>query len=185
MLNMSGRPALNMADNVAALVLSVALTLWLIPPFGIVGAAVAWAASLALVNLARLLQVRWVLHALPFDAGVIKGAVAGAVTLAAALATNQLMQPAGRLAVEIVVTVAVYAGTLFSLGLTEEDRVVLGILSRRSPGRRPEAPHPLAAVSPAGRHRRAGSPSRCTTPAPGGPARASDDRLESAARREP
>ena len=50
LLNMSGRVALNMADNLAALVLNVLLNLWLIPAYGIVGAAVAWAVSLAAVN---------------------------------------------------------------------------------------------------------------------------------------
>jgi O-antigen/teichoic acid export membrane protein len=58
MLNMSGRPALNMTDNVTALLLNIGLNLWLIPRYGIFGSAVAWAVALGLVNLARVIQVR-------------------------------------------------------------------------------------------------------------------------------
>ena len=72
MLNMSGRPGLSMVDNVAVLVANIALNLWLIPRYGILGSAYAWAVSLALVNLVRVLQVRKVLGMYPFDMGEAK-----------------------------------------------------------------------------------------------------------------
>lgn len=57
-LNMSGRVTLSMIDNVAVLIANIALNLWLIPLYGIVGAATAWSLSLALVNAAKMVQVR-------------------------------------------------------------------------------------------------------------------------------
>jgi O-antigen/teichoic acid export membrane protein len=57
---MGGRSAWNLLDTLAALILNVVLNILLIPRLGITGAAIAWAASIALLNLVPLLQVaRW------------------------------------------------------------------------------------------------------------------------------
>jgi O-antigen/teichoic acid export membrane protein len=84
-LNMSGRVALSMIDNVAVLAVNVALNLWLIPSHGILGAAVAWSLSLTLVNLAKLLQVRHVLGVRSADAGWLKTYVAAVPAVACAV----------------------------------------------------------------------------------------------------
>ncbi|WP_433527955.1 flippase [Micromonospora sp. CA-263727] len=135
-LNMSGRVALNMYDNLAVLLLNVLLNLWLIPAYGIVGAAVAWAVSLAAVNLARVLQVRALIRALPVSAGMLKGLAAGAIALLAGLGARWLVPgwPA-QTAVGLVVIVAVYLGGVLALGLSREDVLVLRTLARRRPGR--------------------------------------------------
>jgi O-antigen/teichoic acid export membrane protein len=57
MLDTSGRPAWSMASNIGGLVANVLLNLWWIPEYGIVGSAAAWAVSLTLVNLVRILAV--------------------------------------------------------------------------------------------------------------------------------
>ena len=93
MLNMSGRPLWNMVDNIAVLVLNILLNLALIPRFGIVGSAVAWAVSLGVVNLARLVQVWWTMRMLPFNAGVARGFLAGAVAFLAALLVRRWLRP--------------------------------------------------------------------------------------------
>ncbi|MBV8561245.1 MAG: flippase, partial [Acidimicrobiia bacterium] len=79
MLNMSGRPGFSLFDNVLVLVGNVALNIWLIPRHGIVGSAYAWAISLALVNIRRVLQVRKVLGMSPFGIGEAKALVAALV----------------------------------------------------------------------------------------------------------
>jgi O-antigen/teichoic acid export membrane protein len=131
-LNMSGRVALNMWDNLAALVLNVLLNLWLIPAYGIVGAAVAWAVSLAVVNVARVLQVRSLIHALPVSRGMAYGLLAGAAALGTGFAVKALL-PAGfgALVAGLVAIVLVYAGVVLALGLSREDRMVLRALVRR------------------------------------------------------
>ena len=136
-LNMSGRVALNMWDNLAALVLNVLLNLWLIPAYGIVGAAVAWAVSLAVVNAARVLQVRSLIQALPVSRGMLFGFLAGVAALGAGFGVRALL-PAGfgTLVVGLVAIVVVYAGAVLALGLSREDRMVLRALVRR---RRPAA----------------------------------------------
>ncbi|GGL07967.1 oligosaccharide flippase family protein [Mangrovihabitans endophyticus] len=139
-LNMSGRVAVNMGDNVAALLLNVLLNLVLIPAYGIVGAAVAWAVSLAAVNTARVLQVRRLTGALPFTRGLGKGLVAGAAALLAALAARAVLPGgAGTLVIGLVVIGVVYLAVVAALGLSGEDRMVLRSLLRRSGGGRAPA----------------------------------------------
>jgi O-antigen/teichoic acid export membrane protein len=135
LLNMSGRVAVNMYDNLAALLLNVLLNLWLIPAYGIIGAAAAWAVSLAAVNVARVLQVRALVRALPVSAGMFKGFAAGAIALLAGVVARWLVPgwPA-QTAVGLAVIAAVYLGGVLALGLSREVVMVLRTLARR-PGR--------------------------------------------------
>jgi O-antigen/teichoic acid export membrane protein len=74
-LLMAGKSSWNLFNTVVAVILNVVLNLLLIPPFGIKGAAAAWAASILANNLLPLAQV-WRLEGLhPFDRGSIAAAV--------------------------------------------------------------------------------------------------------------
>ena len=131
MLNMSGRPVLNMADNIVVLVVNVVLNVVLIPIYGIVGSAIAWAISLALVNIARVLQVRMIMSMWPFGLGVVKGLLAGGASLAAGAlvrvsAPDQVSFPAGLVTVTIV-----YCGLIVLFGLTDEDRLIFTMIKTR------------------------------------------------------
>ncbi|WP_374968269.1 flippase [Terrabacter sp. BE26] len=55
-LNMSGRVGLSLLDNALVLVANIGLNLLLIPQWGIVGAAVAWSASIIVVNAIKVIQ---------------------------------------------------------------------------------------------------------------------------------
>ena len=156
-LNMSGRVALNMADNLVALVLNVLLNLWLIPAYGIVGAAAAWSASLIVVNIARVVQVRHLTGALPFTVGMAKGLAAGVAALAAGLLVRWLVPGwPWRPAAGLTAIVAVYLGTVLALGLSREDLMVLRTLARRRrvrlmpPGTIPRRPTCRASFRPTG-----------------------------------
>jgi O-antigen/teichoic acid export membrane protein len=134
MLNMSGRPLWSALDNGAALALNVGLNLLLIPSHGILGAAVAWALALALVNTVRVAQVWWAMRMLPFDLGVAKGLVAGAGALAAGLLARRWMAVAAiplTTVFGLLQVGAVYLGLLVILGLGAEDRLVMRSLLRR------------------------------------------------------
>lgn len=134
MLNMSGRVALNMADNVAVLVANVALNIWLIPRYGIVGSALAWTASLVMVNLARVLQVRATMRMFPFDAASAKGLLSAALAMGAGFGVRQTIGGFTALAVGAPVIGAVYLASLVVLGLPSDDRLVLrGLLRRTRP----------------------------------------------------
>jgi O-antigen/teichoic acid export membrane protein/Mrp family chromosome partitioning ATPase len=132
MLNMSGRPSINVLDNVVGLLVNIGLNLLLIPRYGIVGSAVAWAVSLCLVNGARVVQVWQAMRMLPFEPAAAKGLVAAAAATVAALAVRAapLSRPA-TLVVGGAVVMVVYLGGLLLQGLTAEDRLVLSALLRR------------------------------------------------------
>jgi O-antigen/teichoic acid export membrane protein len=75
-LLMGGRSSWNLIDTAVALVVGVVLNVLLIPPLGVTGAALAWAASILTRNLASLAQV-WIFMRLhPFGPGFPKAAVA-------------------------------------------------------------------------------------------------------------
>ena len=125
MLNMSGRPVLSLFDNVGALVVNIALNLVLIPRYGIIGSAYAWAVSLTLVNLARLVQVRIVLGMFPFDIGEAKAFVAGGAALAAGLGVAHSTHGVVTLVVGGVVLGLMYLGVLAILGIGDDDQLAL------------------------------------------------------------
>ena len=137
MLDMSGRPVWSMTSNLFGLVANVALNLWWIPEYGIVGSAAAWALSLTVVNLFRVLAVWRLMGMQPFDLASLKGVVAGAGALVAGLLVNRWLELPLDLIVGIPVLGLTYLGLLLALGVSEEDRLVLGLLTRR--GRRSDA----------------------------------------------
>jgi O-antigen/teichoic acid export membrane protein len=86
-INMSGRPYLTLVNNAAVAALNIVLCLILIPRYGLTGAACATTASLTLVNLVKLAQVRALFGINPFRAETARAIVAG---LAAAALTAPL-----------------------------------------------------------------------------------------------
>jgi len=144
-LNMSGRPRLNLLNNAAGLVLNIVLNLLLIPRYGIVGSAVAWAVSLCLINIARVLQVWLELRMLPFEAATARGLVGGVLALIAAVTVRVMVDRPAQLLVGGVVVAVVYLGAILLQGLTAEDRLVVRALLRRR-----RAPSWAETYSPAG-----------------------------------
>ncbi|HEX6787356.1 MAG TPA: flippase [Acidimicrobiales bacterium] len=131
MLNQAGFNKLALIDNVVILILNVSLNLILIPSHGIRGAAIAWTVSLLGVNVARAVQVRRrVVPAWPFNEGTPKSLAAFAWSVLAALVVREMIDgsPRKELYLATPVVFAVYTVLLVSLGLTAEDRLVLGDL---------------------------------------------------------
>jgi O-antigen/teichoic acid export membrane protein len=88
LLIMAGRTKWNLANTSVALVVLVGLDVGLIPTIGIVGAAIGWAAAIAVNNLAPLTQVYHVLRLHPFGratgvAAVVTGVAFGVVPVLA------------------------------------------------------------------------------------------------------
>ena len=132
LLNMSGKVAVNMADNVGVLALNVGLNLWLIPQFGILGAGIAWSLSLACVNVLRVLQVRKLLGVLPFSTDTVKGLVAGFLTLAAAIGVRSVIGSANaRVVIGVCAALIVYFGVTAALRISSEDRALLSAVVGR------------------------------------------------------
>jgi O-antigen/teichoic acid export membrane protein len=131
-LNMSGRVRLTMVDNVAALVLNVVLNVLLIPRYGIVGAAVAWSASLVVANVAKVLQARYVVGVAATGASLGRVLLASVPAAgAAALLTQWVHHWAAVVLVAAPVVAGVFLGVLVALGVQPEDRELVASLVRR------------------------------------------------------
>lgn len=130
-LQMSGRHRLQLIDNLAALASNIALNLWLIPLYGIVGAAASWAVVIAGFNIVRVIQVWVFLGMLPIDRAMMKGLMAGGIAIAvAALVSVQLEGPLALIVGAGSVGLA-YFSTIVILGIGADDRLVLDMILRR------------------------------------------------------
>ncbi len=125
-LNMSGRVALSLADNVGVLIGNVVLSLVLIPRYGIVGAASAWSISLVAVNLVKLAQARWVVGVAPTGAGTVATVISAIpAALVAWLVRETIAGPFTSVLVAGVAVLVVYLTAHLLVGLHPDDRVLL------------------------------------------------------------
>ena len=129
-LTMTGRQKRWFAASVFMFVLNVLLSIWLIPNYGFVGAAVATTITVSVLYLYGLLDVRYSLHIWPYDRRYIKGLVAAGMTTLVLAAWNYWIawQPVLMVVGTAVLALIAFAGTLFLLGLDEEDRDFLQML---------------------------------------------------------
>ncbi|MGI8828217.1 MAG: flippase [Candidatus Limnocylindria bacterium] len=126
-LDMTGYTRLKLVNSTVAVGLGVGLNFVLIPPLGLIGAAIAAVSAITIVNVMRLVEVRILLHVSPYDRSYAKPIAAGLAALAASLVVGGLLQaPAGiEAAVGIVVITTVYVGVTVKLGLTADDRMIV------------------------------------------------------------
>ncbi|WP_307803704.1 lipopolysaccharide biosynthesis protein [Micromonospora echinofusca] len=73
-LNMAGRTAWTFYNALVGTLVNLVLNLLLIPPYGIMGAAVAWSASILISNLVPLAQLFWAYRLHPFGRGTLTAA---------------------------------------------------------------------------------------------------------------
>jgi len=106
-INMSGRPYVTLANNAAVATLNVIGCLILIPRYGITGAACSTTASITLVNLVKLVQVRFLFGINPFRAETVRAIAAGVVAVGAAAPVVLLVSWPSALAEVAVATLIV------------------------------------------------------------------------------
>lgn len=134
-LTMAGRTTWNLANYGVALGVNLALNLILIPPLGIAGAAIAWAAAICAKNLLPLAQIAVSLRLHPFSRGSVTACLLAAVCFAAIpigvrVAFGDGLGPA---LLALAVGGAVYAAGLwrFRAILRLDAMPLLGSLARR------------------------------------------------------
>jgi O-antigen/teichoic acid export membrane protein len=132
-LIMVGRTGLDLADNALAVAVLVGLAAPLSSAYGIEGAAVASAVTLAGVNLLRLVQVSRVVHIQPYTGAYARLALPAAGCLAAAVLAHAVTD--GRSWYVAFGATAVAAGgayaALLPVGLPERERIALYRTTRR------------------------------------------------------
>lgn len=127
-IDMSGLNRLKMVNTIIQVVLAVGINLYLIPRWGLLGAAVAVFVSISVMNLLRMVEVYVIYRLLPYNRMLLKPFIAGFVSLVSVLVLNQFLrieQNLLYLLIGIALVISVYAGILQILGLPEEDRLVV------------------------------------------------------------
>lgn len=133
-ITMIGRPGVNLLNSIVTACTSIGLYFLLIPPYGIVGAAVAYAATMMFVNCVRLLEVYRFLKIHPFKRTLWKVFAAATVALgttyflhchnAAALSSFGWL-------LELLLLWFTYAMVMWVLKFDSEDLVILQALKDR------------------------------------------------------
>ena len=113
-LLMSGRSMLSLGNWAAALAVDIGLAIVLIPRYGILGAAIAWAVSIVVRNIGPLAQVRWLLHVDPFGPGYLRALLTSGVLfgLGGLVVRSTLGATLSAVVTLVVVGGAVYAALL-------------------------------------------------------------------------
>ena len=130
----SGRPRINLQNVLVVLTVQTALNLWLIPRWGLPGAAWSALAAYGLISVVRLAQTLWILHLRPLDRTHLKPLVAGAGAVLVVGAAQRAVGAEGFPLVWIAFLAAftaLYALLLRLLGFEAEDADLLRAVLRR------------------------------------------------------
>jgi O-antigen/teichoic acid export membrane protein len=125
-LDMTNHTKYNSANSAFMIIITILLDLLLIPRWGVIGAALASAASTVIINLVCLIEVFILLKMLPYDRSFFKPIIAG---LIASIITYLLSQhlslgPFFLLVVGGIILWGIYALVLYCLGFSKEDILV-------------------------------------------------------------
>lgn len=129
-MNMSHRQYINLANNILAGALNVAVCLYLIPRYGMPGAASSFAISLTLVNVLKAIEVRIIFGIHPFRGATLNVFLAAAAAMAVALPVSFLPEwpdPILRILASGAALFVTYFIALRTFGLTEEEQELMAL----------------------------------------------------------
>ncbi len=129
-LTMSGRQNLMMYNTLGICLLNIFLNFLLIPPYGILGAAVASCVSVVIINLLMLFEVYVLYKIHPYRLNFLKPTVSGATVFAMLLLAGYLFPGAGavqRLLINIPVFITAFILMIRCLGIDDDDRIIINI----------------------------------------------------------
>ncbi len=131
-LMMTGRAKIILVNSIATVIINVTLALVLIPRFDIVGAAVAAALTVIIINMIGLIEVYWLMKISPYRWDILKPLVAGGIASLIGIVSMRFIHVGhgyGYLAIFfalglIIPFVLVYIAMLAILRFSEEDVMV-------------------------------------------------------------
>ena len=129
MLAMTGNQNIEMVATTIAAVIGVAVSLALVPSFGILGAAIGMSTAIVVENAGTMAAVKWRLGFFPYSPEWIKPLAAGAISGVATYLLGLVLPIPGAIPTIIVLgglLCAMFLGLLLLFGLSETDREFLG-----------------------------------------------------------
>jgi O-antigen/teichoic acid export membrane protein len=132
-LTMTGRAKINLFNALLFCALNIVLNYLFIPKFGINGAAIATASSIAIINFLRLIEVYFLLRIHPYKLSYLKPCIAGFLTF---LLVYQLVKNISPVSITTmfllsVLFVALYALFIFLFKLEKEDEYILKLIYQK------------------------------------------------------
>ena len=114
-LLMGGKSSWSAINAAAALIVNIGLNLVLLPRIGILGAAIAWGASIVVDNVTAMIEVRWVLGLAPFGSGygLVAAVTVGCFGITSVAARALLGETLPGLAVALAAGLAIFAAVLY------------------------------------------------------------------------
>jgi len=134
MIDMSGRSKFTLLNSVLHFSLQIGLCIFLIPRYGVLGAAVAKTVSIAFLRIIRLIQVHLIFKFHPFQVKILKPVAAGAIALLLLILLEGFIQwtdPVFFLFLGSMVFIAAYGIILFLFGFDEEDTMLFNRIRSR------------------------------------------------------
>lgn len=130
---MSGRSGLSLLNTIILFVTSAALNWLLIPRLEVLGAAIAGAISLFLLNILRVLEVWWILKIHPFKLSFIKPVIIGSIAAGVIFLVSRFVYSGSLLldAVAAVIFCLLFGAGIFLFRLDEEDKLVIAAMLKR------------------------------------------------------
>ncbi|NEZ55987.1 oligosaccharide flippase family protein [Adonisia turfae] len=133
-LSMSGHQNLKLMGDIVLAITNIGLNMFMIPRWGLMGAAVATGISILGVNLLRVLQVYSVLKIHGFQWGYLKVITAGGISLLCGIGINAGL--AGwptltRVSCTLGIIVTLYTALVLTFGLESSDRTMLNQLQQK------------------------------------------------------
>ena len=131
-LSMSGYTKLVLFNSIGTFILNFGLNIWLIPIYGILGAAIATLASLTIIGLIRVTQVYFILKINFLNLKLIKPILSGLVCYSVLIAIKPLIIEYSTfitLFIAIFTSIFVFGLILFLLKIEDEDKDILKSLN--------------------------------------------------------
>jgi len=128
MLVQTGKARLHMYNSMVFLGLTILINWLLIPKYGIIGAAIANAVTLGVLNIMRLIQIYGFMRIHPFSQGFFRTLFIAVVSLVGITIAENLVSPSGILLRSTLLGggfLVVYTGLIFLFGLGAEERSLL------------------------------------------------------------
>ena len=134
MVLMSGRSKMELFNISASLAINIVMCFLLIPHYGVIGAAVANMTATTAINLLRATEVWLIMHTHAYDLNYLKPLLAGTASAAlVALLGRYLIGNTGLIRVAVLAAgmLVVYIAVTVTLGLSAQDKTVLGLVRKR------------------------------------------------------
>ena len=131
-LSMSGHTKLVLFNSIGTFILNFGLNIWLIPIYGILGAAIATLTSLTIIGLIRVTQVYFILKINFLNLKLIKPILSGLVCYCVLIAIKPLIIEYSTfitLFIAIFTSIFVFGLILFLLKIEDEDKDILKSLN--------------------------------------------------------